>query len=125
MTSGDAVPPAATYAELLHLVDGQVGRRLQVGLVEARRGEHPAHAVEVEGLTGVARRGQGQQLAVEVEARLQHADGLQRLVRGAGEDRRVRLAALEEPGAVGGEGDQAAAVAALDEAGAHDLGEEG
>ena len=39
-----------------------------------------AHAVEVERLAGVAGAGQGQQLAVEVEAGAQHRERLQRLV---------------------------------------------
>jgi hypothetical protein len=79
----------------------------------------------VEGLAGVAGRRQCKQLAVQVEPGLEQADSLHRLVGRAREDRGVRAAELEHPAAVRGQGQQAAAVVALDEAGPDDLGEHG
>jgi hypothetical protein len=110
--------------QLLDVVDRVVRRSPQGGLVQAGGGQHPAYAVEVEGLAGVAGRGQREQLAVEGEPGLEHPHGLHRLVGRAREDRRVGGAELEDPAAVRGEGQQAAAVVALDEAGPDDLGEQ-
>ena len=109
----------------LDLVHRPVRRGPQCGLVEARGGQHPAYALDMERLAGVAGAGEREQLAVEVETRLEHADRLHRLVRRAREDGGVRVAEGEHAAAVGGQRQQAAPVVALDEVRAHHLGEQG
>ena len=115
------MPPAAACASFSTSSTGRSGRVCR-SLSSRPAARAPARR-RGEGLTGVARHGQCQQLAVEVEALLEQADDLQRLVRDRG-----NTGAPAGPGRGAGsrrpQGDQAAAVAALDEAGAHDLGGE-
>ncbi len=92
------------------LVHRQAGRALQCADGEPGPGEDFPHPGDVEVLAGMAGRGQGQQLAVQVEAAAHHRSGLQRLVGRPGEDRLVHGAGLQHRAAVGAEADDRAAV---------------
>jgi hypothetical protein len=116
--------PAGSQVRVeLPLAERQRGRRAQRRLVQASAGEDPSHAVEVEVLARVAARGEREQLAVEIEAGMEHRCRLHRLARRAGEHGSGDVAGRERERAVAVEGHERAAVAALHEAGAHHLDE--
>ena len=94
-------------------------------VVEGGGGEHPADAVQVVALAGVARARQREQRALEVQARPDHRDGLQRLVRRPREDRRLPVAGGRDDVPVAVDRHGRAVVHALDEAGPDDTGEDG
>jgi hypothetical protein len=77
------------------------GRAAQVILAQAGPRQDLPHAFDVEVLTGVARRGQRQQLAVQLEAAAQHRRGLQRLVGRPREERHAGLPDADHLGPVG------------------------
>jgi hypothetical protein len=96
---------------------------LERRLVQADAREDAAGSVDVERLAGVTGGREREELAVEVEPVAHHSRCLQGFVRRTRVDRRGHVADLERGRAVGVEGDERAAVAALDESGADDLSE--
>jgi hypothetical protein len=106
------------------VVDRVVGRGAQGGRIQPGAGQDPAYAVEVEGLAGVRRAGQREQLTVQVEAVPEHPDGLHRFAGRARQHRLVDHAERPLDAAVRGGDDDRTAVMPLDEAGADDVGDD-
>ena len=77
-------------------VRGQAWRVLQCGLGEPGAREDDLHALAVAGLARVRAGGQGQQLAVEVEAVAQHRDRLDELVGRPRQHRHVDVAGARD-----------------------------
>ena len=87
--------------------------------------QDPSYDIEVCGFAGVRRGCEGELLAVVgLPAGVEQADRLQRLVGRPGEDGSVEIAQGECAGPVGAERDDRSGVAALDVAGADDIGQD-
>lgn len=100
-----------------------VGRAAEVVLAETGLGEDLADHGDVAVGARVARRGEDELLALELGTRGEAAERLQGLEAGAGEDRRLDVAAAQQHHALGVEDDRRAGVPGLDEAAALDDGE--
>ena len=77
------------------LVEWQGGRAPQRPLVQPGTGQDLPHAGDMEGFAGMARCGEREQLAVQVQPGAQHASGLHRFVCRTREGRRRHLARAE------------------------------
>ena len=87
--------------------------------------EEPTDAVQVVALAGVTGAGQREQVPVDRQAGTQLGDRLERLVRGAREDGRLRRACRDDDVTVRVDGNGGAVVHALDEAGPDDPSDHG
>ena len=106
-------------------VERDVGGVLQVVDAQARAVEDPPDPVEVRRLAPVAGGGEGEQLAGEVEAGVQHRHGLHRLERGAREEGDVRIADGERSHAPAVHRDEVAVVHGFDHVTTYDVGHGG
>ena len=103
---------------------GQPGGVWRASSVSPADGEDAAYPLDVEGLAGVRRTRQREQLALERQARLEHGQRLDRLVARSRQHRTVDIAGRGEHRAVAVEHDPRPVVVALDEPGPHDLGDD-
>ena len=102
-------------------VERIVGRRLQDALLEAREGQDPTYAVEMEVLARVAGATEREQVGRQVEPAAQHPERLDGLVAGARVEGRFDVADRPVELTLGVERNHRAAMVALHEPGADDI----